>query len=172
MIAVVGVAGTLTSALLTQRSATRSKAMELEHAERENRLTQLLAEERRVEEMRRACYVSLNQLARRFHSVMFVYHRACKKGPPSEAQELALQEARVAYQGIYSEAQMLVPGLVMREAHATNASLMAVYELLKGTEHATPENPPEDLEGQLSSASRSLSLLRKSLRSDLGLDNF
>ncbi|MFF3620818.1 hypothetical protein [Streptomyces sp. NPDC002467] len=146
--------------------------MELAHAERESRLVQQVEEERRLEEMRRACYVSLNQLARRFHSVMFLYSQAREQGAPSEAQESALEEARGAYQGIYSEAQMLVPGPVMREAHATNAALMGVYEFLKGIERGTPENPPERLEDYLRSASGRLGLLRNSLRSDLGLDEF
>ncbi len=174
MIATVGVAGTLASALFTQRSAAQSKAMELEHAERENRRAERLEEERSVQEARRACYVSLNQFARRFHSVMFIYHRANEQVGPSETQLSDLEEARVAYQGIYAEAQMIVPGSVMSEAHATNASLMGLYELLKGVERPThdSETAHADPETQLRDASRHLSLLRKSLRVNLGLEEF
>ncbi|MET8209557.1 hypothetical protein ABZT51_26625 [Streptomyces sp. NPDC005373] len=148
--------------------------MELEQAERENRRAERLEADRSIQEARKACYVSLNQLARRFHSVMFVYHRASGLGGPSEAQQSELEDARVAYQAIYAEAQMIVPGSVMREAHATNASLMGVYEFLIGVVPDTRESVSarEDPEDQLREASRHLSLLRKTLRSNLGLEEF
>ncbi|MET9347757.1 hypothetical protein [Streptomyces termitum] len=170
LIAIVGVTGTLISALLTQRISMRSKERELEHLRRENQISRQIEEERRGQEIRRSCYVSLNQLARKFHSVMFVYRQERAQGIESEAQEATLEEARFAYQEIYSEAQMIVPSPVLKEAHETNASLMRAYELIKGSNRDTLESPSGDPEEQLRSASRHLSLLRNSLRSDLGLD--
>jgi len=57
VIAIVGVSGTLASAIFTQRLAQRAKLEELKYAERQRLAEQEAAEKQRKREQLRSCYV-------------------------------------------------------------------------------------------------------------------
>jgi len=73
VIAVVGVCGTLASAIVTQRLSLRSKQTELEHAERVRLAEQEAEERQRRTEQLRTCYVRLNANDRNYRDALLAY---------------------------------------------------------------------------------------------------
>ena len=70
VIALVGIAGTLASALLTQRSANSSKIRELERVDEQRREDRAYQAEQAAIEARRSCYVALNIAARLYQTTL------------------------------------------------------------------------------------------------------
>ncbi|MFF5945685.1 hypothetical protein ACFY7X_34055, partial [Streptomyces althioticus] len=80
IVAIVGVLGTLASAVITQALSQRARTRELEQAERVRVAEQTAsAEQRRVEQLR-VCYVQLNAHSRHYRDAMLAYAYALKLG--------------------------------------------------------------------------------------------
>ncbi|WP_371676543.1 hypothetical protein [Streptomyces sp. NBC_01276] len=132
VIAVVGVAGTLGGALLTQRGAARAKRREIElvrgHEEVRAGLT-----------LRRACYTALNRDSRQFATALNRHLHVMRERAVEETDREALDAAKAAHRDSYSEAQMIAPDTVLERASAVNRSLNAVYGQVKRLERDAPE---------------------------------
>jgi hypothetical protein len=126
VVAVVGIAGTLASALLSQRMSMRTKQVELA-AQREQRLDEL-GEKRRQESYieRRDAYVGMNAAARGFRqalkNVLF---------NPSAEVIAELEEARNVFARRYAEGQLIAPGPVLEAAGSVSAELASCYGAVK-----------------------------------------
>ncbi|MEU6168727.1 hypothetical protein [Streptomyces tanashiensis] len=142
LIAVVGVAGTLGAALLTQNRADRTKRMELQaaaHQRREERdhaeqLRQAELERQRASESlerRRACYITLNTAARQYVTAMTNHVHALRRGEDAAASLEHLEERRAAYRDSYAEAQMIVPTAVARASSDAKDHLNEAYGMLR-----------------------------------------
>ncbi|MGA5422311.1 hypothetical protein [Streptomyces lavendulocolor] len=94
LVAIVGVAGTLGAALLTQNRADRTKRMELlaaaeqrreerDHAAELLRAEQAEARLREGMERRRACYIALNTAARQYLTAMTSHLHAVRRARTS-----------------------------------------------------------------------------------------
>ncbi|MDX3526966.1 hypothetical protein P1P75_11085 [Streptomyces sp. ID05-39B] len=73
VIAIVGVCGTLASAIFTQHLSQRAKTLELEHAERRSLAEQEAAEKQRKTDQLRSCYIQLNANDRNYRDAMLAY---------------------------------------------------------------------------------------------------
>ncbi|MFB6891631.1 hypothetical protein ACFCX4_20265 [Kitasatospora sp. NPDC056327] len=181
LVAVVGVAGTLASALLTQR---RSDALRREERELTDRLRrEEAAEQRRTVDLaeRRAGYTAYNIAARQFLSALNDAMHALRRDPATAGPELATMEAlRVEYRNCYAEAQMAVPDRVLAEVTRANRSLSTVYGILKRLAHgsagqAGPVGPTDRDEslatavGAIETCWTHLARLRVTMRRDLGI---
>ncbi|MFC9594256.1 hypothetical protein ACFTUC_31315 [Streptomyces sp. NPDC056944] len=142
LIAVVGVAGTLGAALLTQNRADRTKRMELQAAADQRREERDHAEQlRRAEldrqraseslERRRACYITLNTAARQYVTAMTNHVHALRRGEDAAASLERLEECRAAYRDSYAEAQMIVPTAVARASGDAKDHLNEAYGMLR-----------------------------------------
>ncbi|MFF8291667.1 hypothetical protein ACF068_20880 [Streptomyces sp. NPDC016309] len=185
LVAVVGVAGTLGAALLTQNRADRTKRMELraaaeqrreerEHAEELRRVE--LAEQRRREnlERRRACYIALNTAARQFLTSMTSHLHALRRGEDAEVSLADLEASRLAFRDSYAEAQMVVPEAVLRTCSTAKSRLNAAYGTLRQY-GAAPAAHPGELAGLEDEFHRGvwphLREMKRSMRADLGVDD-
>ncbi|SED49197.1 hypothetical protein [Streptomyces sp. TLI_105] len=138
LIAVVGVAGTLGAALLTQNRADRTKRMELQAAAEQRREERAHAEEQlRAElerqtqreslERRRACYITLNTAARQYVTSMTNHLHALSRGEDPVVSLEKLEAARLAYRDSYAESQMVVPEAVARASREAKRRLNGAY---------------------------------------------
>jgi hypothetical protein len=134
VIAVVGVCGTLASAIFTQQLAQRAKLQELERAERLRRTEQEAAEKQRKTDQLRSCYVQLNANDRNYRDAMLAYAYALKTGSPSEAEAAEVAAARRAQRDARAEAQMVVSEEVLDAEGQVNAQLAMAYSHLKRIE--------------------------------------
>ncbi len=130
-VAVLGIGGTLTSALLTQRGANRARLRELEHAK------QLRDEEREYTarqaqlEARRACYATLNAGCRDYITAMTNFLHALRAHEVTDELRSELDRARRDHRLRHGEAQMMLPDPVMAAASTVNRGLGDLYGLLK-----------------------------------------
>ncbi|MFD9621503.1 hypothetical protein ACFWB2_30095 [Streptomyces virginiae] len=184
LIAVVGVAGTLGAALLTQNRADRTKRMELQavaeqqreergHAEELLRAEQTRQWQRENLERRRACYVALNTSSRQYLTAMTRYALALRCGEDVATTRENLETARLTYRDIYAESQMIVPGTVLRASSTAKSHMNAAYSNLKryGAEPSTYGEELGSLEDELhQEVWLHLGSLKLAMRSDLGID--
>ncbi|MFJ8697063.1 hypothetical protein [Streptomyces roseolilacinus] len=185
LVAVVGVAGTLGAALLTQNRADRTKRMELQAAaeqrreERDHAEELLRAEQARQRqseslERRRTCYITLNTTARQYLTAMTNHLHALRRGEDTDASLENLEESRLSFRDSYAEAQMIAPKTVLRVAGVAKARLNAAYGKLR--EYGTP---PSASDGELSFLEEEfhqevwphLGEMKRAMRADLGVDD-
>ncbi|MGW1110567.1 hypothetical protein [Streptomyces albidoflavus] len=129
-VAVVGVVGTLLSALLTQRAADRSRQRERERAE--------LARERRGELLDvRSCYVALNTATRQYLAALTDQVHALRRDGSGPVRQ-RLTDARDQHRDVYAEAQLRVPDPVLDLAGQLSRELGAVYGMVKRLDAGAP----------------------------------
>ncbi|MFF3836690.1 hypothetical protein [Streptomyces sp. NPDC001930] len=185
LIAVVGVAGTLGAALLTQSRADRTKRMELQAAAEQRREERGHAEEllraeearqRRREslERRRACCVALNTAARQYLTEMTNHLHALGRGEGVASSLENLEAARSAFRGSHAESQMILPNVVSRASGAAKERLNEAYGTLRKYA-ADPATYAEELStmeaGLHQEVWPSVEAMMKAMRADLGVED-
>ncbi|WP_329278231.1 hypothetical protein [Streptomyces sp. NBC_00691] len=185
LIAMVGVAGTLGAALLTQSRADRTKRMELQaaaeqrreergHAEELLRAEQARQGQRESLERRRTCYIRLNTAARQYLTEMTNHLHALGRGEDDAASLENLEAARLAYRDSYAESQMIVPDVVSRSTSAAKQRLNEAYgKLRKYAED--PAAYAEELTTMKADLHKDVwpyvGAMKKAMRADLGVED-
>ena len=169
VVAIVGVVGTLASALLTQAFSLRAKRLEIDE-QRRQRLEQRDEERQRTEfKDRRDSCIALNMEGRRFRQALknCLFEGVDKRGAE-------LEEARQAFTSRYGEAQMILSDTVLKVAKYATGRLAEAYGKVKGIQQ--PGSPPigpsdrEKLERFLDrEVASALRQLRHAMRRDLGV---
>jgi hypothetical protein len=145
IIAIVGVCGTLASAIFTQQLSQRAKTLELEHAERRSLAEREAAEKQRKTDQLRSCYVQLNANDRNYRDAMLAYAYALKTGSPAEAEATEVATARRAQRDARAEAQMIVSEEVLSAEGQVNKRLTVAYRRLKRVQQETDASLREPL---------------------------
>ncbi|MGZ3101420.1 hypothetical protein [Streptomyces sp. H72] len=129
IVAVVGVGGTLASAVVTQVLAHRAELRRLE-GERGARLAEqrAAAEQRKIDELR-SCYVQLHARDRHYRDVMLAYAYALKAGP-AEAEAAEVGHARREQRDTRAEAQLVASDAVLALESRVNDRLTTAYRYL------------------------------------------
>jgi hypothetical protein len=173
VIAVVGVCGTLASAIFTQRLSQRARLEELKHAERQRLAEQKAAAEQRKREQLRSCYVQLNANDRNYRDAMLAYAHALKAGSPSETEAAEVATARRAQRDARAEAQLAVSEEVLDAEGRVNDQLTDAYSRLKQLEHQSDASVREQILDEvikrLNEIIPLLSRARVIMRLDLGV---
>ncbi|MFJ7196314.1 MULTISPECIES: hypothetical protein [unclassified Streptomyces] len=165
LVAVVGVVGTLLSALLTQHAADRSRQREQERAEQ-------LRERRSAAEGRRSCYVALNTAARQYLAALTdQLHALSRDGEPHSARQ-RLTDARDLHREVYAEAQMRLPENVLGLAGEVSHALGAVYGSLRRMDDGVPRpgDSPAAAQRDIDALWGRLREMRRAMRADLGAE--
>ncbi|MEU5482843.1 hypothetical protein [Streptomyces mirabilis] len=171
VIALVGIAGTLASALLTQRSANNSKIRELERADRQRAEDRAYQAEQAAIEARRTCYVALNIAARLYQTALTNFLVAIRAGTVTDEIRTDVDDMRRDHRARHAEAQMLVPDAVLTAAGAVNSHLSNLYGILRRLDLGEPE-PGETIEVAAVMRVETwdlLSAMRTVMRHDLGI---
>jgi hypothetical protein len=167
----VGIIGTLTSGLLTQRSANNSKLRELERADQQRRDERAYQTEQALTESRRACYVALNIAARLYQTALTNYLVAIRSGAVTDEIRTDVDEMRRDHRARHAEAQMLVPDAVLVAAGTVNSHLSNLYGVLRRIDIGEPEQG-ETIESAAEMRRGTwgvLSAMRTIMRRDLGI---
>jgi len=137
-VAVLGVAGTLSSPLLAQRIAARAKQQEFDQ-QRQQRLEERgEAHQRAALEERRSIYANLNTAARQYTRALRAYLRMISNNAITDDGRTELARARQTYGDVFSDAQMILPDKVMDAATAVNESLGAAYGMVRQLDETEP----------------------------------
>ncbi|MEU6671235.1 hypothetical protein [Streptomyces sp. NPDC046727] len=163
VVAVVGVVGTLLSALLTQRAADRGRRREQERAE-------AVRERRRHAQELRACYVALNSSARQYLAALTDQVHALGRDEELRTVRQRLTEARDQYRDVYAEAQMRMPERVLDLAAGLSHDLGAVYGMVRRLDDGGPRagDSPAAVRESIDELWARLRRMRRELRTELG----
>jgi hypothetical protein len=180
LVAILGVIGTLSSPLLGQRIAARAKQQEFD-LQRQLRLEERAdARQRETFEERRTMYARLNTAARRYTQQLRTYLRMLQDDVLSADERDRLEEVRQTYRDLYSDAQMILPDMVLKVAASVNTNLGDAYGMIKRLEAARPAAETPD--GAADTVERARELcnvtlydlidsLRQLMREDLGVSD-
>ncbi|MCW2864246.1 MAG: hypothetical protein JWP48_5954 [Actinoallomurus sp.] len=175
VVAVVGVCGTLASAIFTQLLSQRTKLQELKHVERLRREEQEAAEKQRKTDQLRSCYVHLNANDRNYRDAMLAYAYVLKAGSPSEAEVAEVAAARRAQRDARAEMQMIASDGVLDAEYPVNIQLTRAYSRLKRIEtesHVSVREPLlEEIIKLLDAIIPLLARVRVIMRKELGITN-
>jgi hypothetical protein len=142
LVAILGVAGTLTSPLLGQRIAARAKQQEFE-LQRQQRLEERAeAQRRRAFEERRSMYAGLNTAARQYTQELRAYLRMIAANAITDEGRTDLSKARQTFRDLYSDAQMILPDKVLDAAASVSEGLGQAYGMVKRLEIGKPSTNP------------------------------
>ncbi|MFF3264885.1 hypothetical protein ACFYWO_37710 [Streptomyces sp. NPDC002932] len=164
LVAVVGVVGTLMSALLTQRAADRSRQRELARAgEMRDRLAQAQG--------LWSCYVALNTSGRHYLAALTDQLRALGREAELPSVRQRLTTARDQHREVYAEAQMRLSDRVLDHAGAVSHGLGAVYGMVRRLDDGLPR-PGDSTEAAhegIEALWVRLREMRREMRADLGV---
>lgn len=172
IVAVVGVVGTLLSGVLAYRSALRSKGMELEHSERQQRDLRAVEERQAARPELKSSYASFNQQLRQLHQVASRHLLALEAGQGTTAQTAEREEVRSSLRAVYAEVQMVVPDEVLDAGGRLVHRLHRIHALLAQHEQTTtaaPDEPLPQIRERLEQVSEGLYEVRQLMRRDLGI---
>lgn len=185
LVAIVGVAGTLGAALLTQNRADRTKRMELraaaeqrreerDHAAELLRAEQAEARMREGLERRRSCYITLNTAARQYLTAMTNHVHAVRRGEDVGGSLERLEASRLAFRDSYAEAQMVAPDTVLRSCSTAKKQLNTAYGSLRKF-CADPSTYAAELASLEGGFQRDVwphvGAMKRTMRIDLGIDD-
>ncbi|WP_433466730.1 hypothetical protein [Spirillospora sp. CA-128828] len=169
--AVIAVIGTVVGSTYSQRTALRSSRQAFDLARIQRQEEYELAQRKADLEQRRACYVALNIAIRRYRAAINDLLFALRKGEVGESVRAELEESRRLYIEHHAEAQMTVPGHVLRAAGEVRWHLGKWYSLAKRLESGDMREG-DSLDAAFGYGERFWGLneqLRSVMRSDLGI---
>ncbi|MER6080940.1 hypothetical protein [Streptomyces sp. NPDC001833] len=146
IIAIVGVGGTLASAVVTQVLAQRTESQRAEREERIRVAEQRASEDQRRIDQLRSCYVQLNAHDRHYRDAMLAYAYALKSGS-ADAEAAEVSSARRTQRDTRAEAQLVASDAVLQIESHVNAQLTVAYRRLMG---ATSQSDSSTRQAQLS----------------------
>jgi type II secretory pathway pseudopilin PulG len=178
-VAVLGVAGTLSAPVLTQRIAARARQQEFELQREQRREEAAEAQRKDAFTERRALYAGLNTAARRYTQELRSYLRMIADGQVTEQGRADLAAARQAFRDVYSDAQMILPDRVMDGAAVVNANLGDAYAMIRRLEGADQSGAGKGGGESIESARHFCNVtlydhvgtLRQLMREDLGVSS-
>lgn len=170
VVAVVGVAGTLFAALLTQRSYMRSKKLELSDQQKQREAEQLRVNLKE----RRDVYIGLNAAARGYRRAMKNYLFEY-----TDQTKADLDRAWQEFNHCYAEEQLIAHAEVLKVAHSASTELAEAFGRIKKFDAqrqrgvlagSGDQDEHEALIAMLDgSVAEVLRLLRRVMREDLGV---
>lgn len=141
-VAAVGLAGTLTSPMLGQRIADRTKRQEFDFQIRQQREDREEARRQAAIELKRSTYANLNTAARQYQQQLEAYIRVIEESVPDDEAAAGLMDAREKFRDLYSEDQMILPDAVLEAAKSVSAALGDAYGIAKRLEIGKPRALP------------------------------
>jgi hypothetical protein len=144
VVAVLGVAGTLSSPLLTQWVGNRARRQEFELEAQRRQEDRHEDSRRSVLQERRAIYAQLNTAARQYEQAVYEYLRVISEVAPNPEQRAELTEARESFRELYSDAQMILPDEVLAAAMEVSAGLGEAYGKARRLEQRLSEGGAAD----------------------------
>jgi hypothetical protein len=170
--AVVGVLGTLTSPVVSQRLSARSKREELESQRTDAEAVREQSRRESVARETKAAYIAFNAASRQYRVEMMNFLHAVDADAVGEVDRMELREARRAYSMSVAELQIVASDGVMESAEEVTGRLSSAYLAVKRLEsgHPMPGWSFEETREFLIDAWEHWLSLHHVMRTDLGLD--
>lgn len=179
-VAVLGVAGTLSSPLLGQWIASHSKKQEFELQRQQREEEREAAQRQSMLDERRKTYAALNAASRQYQQELTAYLRAFSESTLTSELGAELGKARDSFRDLYTDAQMTLPDKVFDAAIQVSSSLGKAYGMVNRlvaekpriiTESGTTETVKIASEYLYVSVYNDIIRLREVMRNDLGVSD-
>ncbi|MEU9200623.1 hypothetical protein [Streptomyces sp. NPDC048332] len=170
LVAAVGVAGTLLAPITTTWVGSRARLQEFELQQRAEQARRHVEEAQRNLERRRETYVALNSATRRYRILMMEDVHVLLNGGPLDADG-AIENARLEFQDVYAQAQMLIPDSVLGPCHETRVALAEARKVIAAL-HKEGEPGQEAWQSVHADVMRIWDLIQamqEAMRADLGI---
>lgn len=170
LVAAIGVAGTLLAPVTTTWVGSRARLQEFELQQRGEQAQRRFEEAQQNVERRRETYVALNSSVRRYRILMMEDVHALRSGDPLDADG-AVEAARLEFQDVYAQAQMLIPDSVLGPCHEVRVALAAARKGIAAL-HEAAELDQEEWQGVHADVMQVWDLIRvmqEAMRHDLGI---
>jgi hypothetical protein len=140
VIAIVGVLGTLSASIVSQRLSARARHQELEQ-QRLDRIDEYAREQKeKVFTSKRNCYLGLSIATRRYRVELMNYLYSVDRGAVNEDAQSRLQEARFAFLASVSETQLAGSLSVLDALEPVIKGNARAYAAVKNLEAGRPES--------------------------------
>lgn len=174
VVAVVGVAGTLSAPVLSQRANARARNAERDEAQLVRQAEWAREDQRRDFIERRECYVALLVALRRIRIELKTYVQALAGNCVDDDIRSRQEEARRNYRTRYSESAMILPCDVELQAREVDRRLARISRMVETIKtQANNQIDPDAIEDCLAALARMTTEtkhLRRTMRADLGLE--
>jgi hypothetical protein len=175
VVAVVGVAGTLSAPVLSQRASARARNVERDEARLARQAEWAREDQRRDFVERRECYVALLVALRRIRIELKTYVQALADGSVDDDIRSRLEETRRNYRTRYSESAMILPRDVELQAKAVDVRLARISRMVDAiktqVDNQIDPGAIKDCLAALAKMTTETKHLRLTMRANLGLES-
>jgi hypothetical protein len=171
IVAVVGVLGTLTSPVITQRLSARAREEELAAQRLDARDAREHSREVLVLAEKKATYIAFNAATRHYRVELMGYLHAVAERTPDETDRRELHDARRSYSMAVAEMQIMATDSVLAAMGQITTRLTSAYDAVKRLERGEPKPgwSFEETRVRLVSLWDHWEPLRLAMRTDLGV---
>ncbi|WP_370123084.1 hypothetical protein [Streptacidiphilus sp. MAP12-33] len=172
LVAVVGMLGTLSSPIVGQRLAARSRQEEREAQHRDAVDARVHLRSESILQEKKAAYVAFNGAARRYRAQLMTHLHAVHEGTLGEPDRTELTETRRTYLSALAEVQIVAPDEVLASVEEVMTHLSSAFDSIKALERGTPKPGSSFVEvrDRLLSVWGLWHAMRRLIRIDLGLE--
>ncbi|MEU9090053.1 hypothetical protein [Streptomyces sp. NPDC048428] len=170
LVAAVGVAGTLLAPITTTWVGSRARLQEFELQQRAEQAKRHFEEAQQNLERRRETYVVLNSAVRRYRILMMEDVHVLRSGGPLD-EGGAIEAARLEFQDVYAQAQMLIPDSVLGPCHEVRVALADARKGIAAL-HEESELDQEKWQGvhaEVMQVWDLIGVMQEAMRQDLGI---
>ncbi|SEL08051.1 hypothetical protein [Streptacidiphilus jiangxiensis] len=171
-VAVVGMLGTLTSPVIGQRLAARSRVEERESQRHDALEAREQAWSEALLREKKGAYITFNSAARRYRAQLMTYLHAVHEKTLDETDRAELAETRGVYLSALAEVQIMAPDEVAVSVEAVMSHLSSAYDAIKALERGKPKpgSSFEEIRDGLMAVWDLWHTMRRIIRVDLGLE--
>ncbi|WP_037605627.1 hypothetical protein [Streptacidiphilus rugosus] len=171
IVAVVGVLGTLTSPVLSQRLSTHARREEQAAQRQDAREARDHARAETVQAEKKTAYITFNAAIRRYRVELMNYLHAVAERTPDETDRSELYEARRAYSAAVAEMQIMAADPVLSAMEEITTRLTSAFDAVKKIELGAPKPgwSFEETRAELVTLWNYWGPLREAIRRDLGI---
>ncbi|MFE0463351.1 hypothetical protein ACFW1A_29280 [Kitasatospora sp. NPDC058965] len=172
LVAAVGVLGTLSSPVISQRLSARTKREEAAMQRADAEAVREQARREAVVAERKAAYIAFNAASRRYRVEMMNYLHAVDAELAGDLDRAELREARRTYSACFAEVQILATDEVLASIEEISGRLSRAYLAIKRLENGAPDPgwSFDETRGFLIGAWDHWLAMRQVMRAELGLD--
>jgi len=139
IIAIVGVCGTLTAPIVSQRLSARARREEFDQQRLQKADEYARGQQRETFAAKRSCYIALFVATRRYRVELMNYLHTVNQGKLDDNARSRLEDARFTFHACVSEAQLTGSLAVLEELEPIRVGTTKAYGAIRSLEYGDPE---------------------------------
>jgi len=138
-IAIVGVLGTLSAPIVSQRLSARARSEEFEQQRLHKNDEYVRDRQQAAYTTKRDCYIALSVAGRHYRAELMSYLHEVNQNTVDDNAQSRLQEARFTFLACVAEAELTGTRMVLEALRPIRAGITKSYTAIRGLEAGRPE---------------------------------